>query len=29
MKCPKCGAILSALPVGDITIDKCQSRDGI
>ena len=28
MKCPKCGAILSTLPVGDIFVDKCQSCDG-
>ena len=29
MKCPKCGAMLTPLPVGGITVDKCQSCDGI
>ena len=29
MKCPKCGAELTALPVQDIAVDKCQSCDGI
>ena len=29
MKCPKCGAGLTALPVEDVTVDKCQSCDGI
>jgi len=29
MKCPKCGAGLTALPVDDVTVDKCQSCDGI
>ncbi|MBA63381.1 MAG: hypothetical protein CMJ76_13570 [Planctomycetaceae bacterium] len=29
MKCPKCGAMLTALQLQDITIDKCHSCDGI
>ena len=29
MKCPKCGAMLTPLTVEDITVDKCQSCDGI
>ena len=29
MQCPKCGAMLTALSVEDVTVDKCQSCDGI